>query len=185
MKPIVLALLMNLAASSQAVPERWAAADKAIKRLPPASFKQLPRIVVSYLNRRGCTVPQSFVHHRPHNVITGEFRRRGETGWAALCSRRGESAILVFRQGHAIPWAEIAAAPDEHYLQIIGGGGRIGYSRLIDTVGRRYILQHYRWYGGPTPPSLDHHGIDNGFAEKASTVLYYSNGKWLELAGAD
>ena len=41
-------------------------------------------------------------------------------------------------------------------------------------------MDHYRAYGGPKPPPIDHQGIESG-GEKASVVLYCYRGKWLKL----
>jgi hypothetical protein len=46
-------------------------------------------------------------------------------------------------------------------------------------------MRHYRAYGGPKPPNIDHQGIDDAFIEKASTTHYFHQGKWLKLTGAD
>ena len=62
---------------------------------------------------------------------------------------------------------------------------QIGYSRAISAVGREYIVRHAQIYGGPTPPQIDHQGIDDAFVEKGSVVLYWDRGKWLQLKGAD
>jgi hypothetical protein len=118
-------------------------------------------------------------------VIRGEFAKRGQTDWAVLCSKDGASSVLVFWRGSARSVAEIAKAADRNYLQVVGGNGEIGFSRSIIAVGREYILNHFREYGGPRPPRIDHQGIDDGYLGKASYTLYYHWGKWLELQGAD
>jgi hypothetical protein len=64
-------------------------------------------------------------------------------------------------------------------------GKEPGYARQITAVGRDFIMRHYRGYGGPQPPPIDHHGIDDAFLEKASITWYFNNGKWLRLQGAD
>jgi hypothetical protein len=46
-------------------------------------------------------------------------------------------------------------------------------------------MRHYDAYGSVKPPPIDHQGIDDAFAGKASVVLYFYRGKWLELTGAD
>ena len=48
-----------------------------------------------------------------------------------------------------------------------------------------YILSHNRDYGGPEPPPIDHDGVNDVFAEKASVVHYFYRGRWLALTGAD
>jgi hypothetical protein len=165
--------------------DRWREADSATIRLSPAAYPRLPRRVRRDLRSRGCTIPQTFADTRPHNVISGEFARRGQTDWAVLCSRNGVSSILVFWGGSAKSVGEIARGADRNFLQVVGRNGEIGFSRSITTVGRGYILNHYRVYGGPKPPRIDHQGIDDGYLEKASYVLYYHRGKWLELQGTD
>ena len=39
--------------------------------------------------------------------------------------------------------------------------------------------------GGPKPPPIDHQGINDAFLEKASSVHYFHEGKWLRLTDAD
>lgn len=186
---LLTAFLLTLAVLPLAVgshaQDRWKDADAATVRLPPAAFPQLPVNIVHYLQERGCTIPQTYLSREPHNIIRGEFLRPGQTDWAVLCSRNGRSSIMLFSRGSAKSVTQLAEASDENYLQTINEGGRIGYSRMIEAVGRDYILSHYRDYGGPRPPSIDHQGIDDGFAEKASVVRYYYRGRWLELQGAD
>ena len=58
-------------------------------------------------------------------------------------------------------------------------------SREIEAVDRNYITVHYRAYGGPKPPPIDHKGINDVFVGKASVVYYLYKGEWLQLTGAD
>ena len=116
--------------------------------------------------------------------IRGQFARPGQTDWAVLCSINGVSTILVFWNSSEKNPAEIARVADRDRLQG-AGGDVIVYSRAISPVGKSFILQHYQAYGGPQPPPLDHQGIDDAFVEKASVVLYFHQGKWLTLTGAD
>ena len=168
-----------------AAQDKWEAADLSVQRLSPTAFPQLPGRIISYLTARGCTVPQPFGATGPTNVISGEFMRRGQLDWAVLCSRNRSSSVFVFWNGSIENVAKIAETPDSSFLQTIDGVGTIGYSRVISPVNKSYILQHYRWYGGPKPPHMDHQGIDDGFLEKASTVLFYHRSRWLKLQGAD
>jgi hypothetical protein len=80
--------------------------------------------------------------------------------------------------------AEIAAEKDDKYLHR-DEKGRLIYSRIISTVDKDYILEHYEAYGGPEPPPITHQGINDAFAEKASIVRYFYRSKWIELQGAD
>lgn len=162
----------------------WDAANNRVLRLTPSAFSELPSNLKKDLERRECTIPQTFISTQPHNVISGSFARNGQIDWAVLCSTGQVSSILIFWGGSTKRTANIAAAPDKDYLQGIGDE-KIGYSREIITIGRKYILEHYRAHGGPKPPPITHDGIENSFVEKASSVLYYHKGKWLTLTGAD
>jgi hypothetical protein len=56
----------------------------------------------------------------------------------------------------------------------------------VPRTKRQQFLRRYRMMGGPVPPSiLDHQGIDDGFAEKASVRWYFHDGKWTQYPGAD
>lgn len=165
--------------------DKWQIADEATVRLKPSAFSQLPKNIVSYLQKRGCTVPQVFGENEPHNVIRGQFARNGQFDWAVLCSRKSVSAILVFWNGSTKSVAETARAPDRDFLQTISENGKAGFSRAIDVVGKDYILEHFREYGGLKPPPITHQGINDAYVEKASTVIYYHRKRWLELQGAD
>ena len=165
--------------------DKWRIADEAAVRLKPSVFSQLPKNIVSYLQKRGCTVPQVFGETKPHNVIRGEFARSGQFDWAVLCSRKRVSAILVFWNGSTKSVSETARAEDRNFLQTISEGGKVGFSRAIDVVGKDYILEHYREYGGRKPPRIKHQGINDAFVEKASSVHYFYRKRWLELLGAD
>ena len=159
-------------------------AERLVVRLSPAAFPKLPGNVVREIQRRGCTIPQEAYTKQPHNVIRGEFAKPGQTDWAVLCSVKGVSTILVFWNGSESNPAAIAPMEDRIFLQDMGGG-KIGFSRGISPVGRDFIVRHYQAYGGPTPPPVDHQGIDDAFIEKASVTHYFYQGKWLRLTGAD
>jgi hypothetical protein len=164
--------------------QRFETAARQVRRLEPHAFSQLPAAVAAVLQRRGCTIPQPDPGARTANVIRGEFFSRARPGWAVLCSTDGHSAILVFRDDADGNPEELARSEDRNYL-MDAGEGRVVYSRGIRAVDRTFIIEHYRAYGGPEPPPIDHEGIDDAFLEKASIVHYRFEGKWLQLTGAD
>jgi len=165
--------------------DKWQLADAATIRLSPNAFPQLPQSIALNLEARGCTVPQAFGNASPHNVIRGEFAKRGQLDWAVLCSRHRVSSILIFWNGSTKSVSGIARVADKDFLQAIDGGGEIGFSRAIGIVGKDYILEHYEEYGGRKPPPLSHQGINDAFIEKASTVHYFYRRRWWQLQGAD
>ena len=164
--------------------DEWHVADLQTGRLAPEAFPELPQNIMQDLQARGCTIPQPYSSLERHNVIHGEFARKGQVDWAVLCSQNRVSSILIFWDSSREEVSKIANVPDRNWLQGIGGG-KIGYSRAIVVVGEKYILDHYKAYGGTKPPPITHAGINDAFLEKASTVHYYNQGKWLELTGAD
>jgi len=171
-----------------AVPDAdsWASAEKAIVRLAPSAFPDLPAPLKSHLTQIGCTIPQSFADEQPHNVIKGQFRRRGQTDWAVLCHRGDTTSLLVFWEGAPEKSEELSKGKDEGFLQTTDGNGTIGFSHLIATVGKEDIMAYYEGFGGAPPPApLDHEGIDDAFYNKASGIHYWHDGKWLGLQGAD
>jgi hypothetical protein len=158
--------------------------SKLIRLLPPDDFPELPESIISTLRGRGCMIPQPGGSGPPRNVIHGDFFGQATEAWAALCSRDGFSTILVFRDSlDALP-AELARMKDVGYLQDVGKG-ELAYSRNISPVDREFIMCHYLALGGPKPPPIHHHGIEDAFLEKASVTHYWYEGKWLRLQGAD
>ena len=165
--------------------DKWQVADQATLRLKPTAFSQLPKNIVLSLQQRNCTVPQTFSNATPHNVIRGQFTRRGQFDWAILCSRNHVSSILVFRNGSTKSVAEIARSDDKDFLQSIDETANIGFSRAINVAEKGHIFAHYLEYGGSRPPPINHHGINDAFIEKASFVHYFYRKRWLKLQGAD
>jgi hypothetical protein len=147
-----------------------------IRKLKPSDFRALPAGISRELTRRGCAIPQVSVEgletQAPHNVVSGEFARKGQKDWAVLCSRRGQTAIHIFWGRPTKCPSVIGTAPDEA-------------ARFLDVADAKYILVHYEAYDGPKPPPLNHQGINDGFAETASQVWYCYRGKWRVLQGAD
>ncbi len=180
---VVVVLLLSLAPLGDSQ-DKWEQAEREIKRLPPSAFTKLPVAVVKQLEAHGCAIPQVLDKPEPHNVIRGRFARKSQIDWAVLCSKKGNSSILVFPAKPNKCLTELATADDRSFLQKIGQG-QIGYSRMITAVGWDYILEHYKRYGGPIPPPLDHEGINDAFVGKASVVRYCWKARWFTLTGAD
>src|SRR5690606_5937400 len=181
---LLVAALLAVPADASAQDE-WDRAAAAVVRLEPARFPDLPAAVHAELERLRCRIPQAFYPEGPHNVIRGSFARAGQEDWAGLCSRDGASESRVCGGGPArcpSPIGEPQA--DRRWLQGMGGD-EIVYSRHIRAVDRDYILRMHQAFGGPEPPPIEHQGIEEYFVEKASSVLYCHQGKWLVLTGMD
>jgi hypothetical protein len=162
----------------------------AIKLLAPSAFPGLPTAFQKQLEARGCRIPQVEYDPpgKPNNVIRGEFARKGQTDWAALCSQSGKSFIIVYWSKPTTCPANLATLDDSLRLQG-NANGRIVYSRQLTPSGRKEILEYLPTGGAssapPDYPVLDHQGIEDAFVGKASEVYFCSNGKWRTLEGAD
>ena len=154
-----------------------------LRRLPIDAFPNLPPAIAAALRARHCTVPQPYPTGAPRNVIRGDFMARNESGWAVLCSVKASTTLLVFRNDTDPSPQSVSTSPDLGYLQM--EKNQVLYLHEIVTANRDFILGHYRAYGGPPPPPIDHLGIDDSFLEKASVTWYFHEGKWLRLQGAD
>lgn len=179
-------LLFLCPVDSKQTQEKVRVIAQSIERFPATAFPQLPRNLVSRLQARGCTIPQTDLEPRPNNIISGKFARRGQTSWAVLCSKGGVSSILVFWDSATKSPAELAKSRDDAYWLGNAAEG-FHYYRHIMVADKDYILVHYKEYdrSNKPPPPITHDGIDDGFLEKGSDVFYYYRGKWLELPGAD
>lgn len=165
--------------------DKWTMAEKRIVRLLPSAFAELPQTLSFHLTEQGCTIPQSYGNKSPHNVIRGHFQSAQQLDWAILCYSHGATRLLIFWQGDPNKEEVVSRSEDRDYLQGLGDD-LIGYSHAIGVVGESYIHEHFEAYGGHELPAvIDHDGINDIFLEKASVVLYWDNGTWLELTGAD
>jgi hypothetical protein len=161
----------------------WLRADEATVRLDPSVFSSLPSSILIAMERRQCTVPQPFGSSRPRNVISGHFTQTGRIDWAVLCSRKKRSAVLVFHGKDYGEVDELGEAADSEYLQTVSGSGRIGFSRGLVVATPDVVRRS--WHNGPRPRIVDRDGIADTFEGKGSVIWYWSDGKWIQLTGAD
>ena len=92
--------------------------------------------------------------------------------------------MILWEAGNPCP-AEVLPSEDSNWLQDMGAGIGIGFSRLISSAGPKYLADRYRSTSGSKPPHIDHDSIEEAFIEKGSSVHYCHQGEWLELAGSD
>lgn len=99
----------------------WDVAEAQINMRKPARFKSVPAELQIELQTEGCRIPQSYKCGVPHNVIGGEFARKGQRDWAGLCDNgHGVSKIRLLWGGPATCDSEVAAAANRNYLQTTG-----------------------------------------------------------------
>jgi hypothetical protein len=147
--------------------------DKFITERLPEEFTELPKEIIADLEKRKCRIPQIWtLDNKKTNVIEGEFKKKGQKDAAVLCFDGSTNSILIYWNKEL---KDISKIGEMESLR----------DRLIEIANAKYIYQHAEWYDGPKPPKINHHGINDIYPEKASTVHYLHKGKWLELHGAD
>jgi len=75
--------------------------------LDPDDFPEAPAELRQALSSLGCRIPQvpfwslpdEFRPQPPHNLVSGYFKSLESLHWAVLCSRSGESALLLVLDG--------------------------------------------------------------------------------------
>ena len=164
----------------------WARADTMVVRLPPSAFPKLPPAVRAVLQRRGCTIPQSFQATAPENVVRGEFLKRGQQDWAVLCSCELVSRVLIIRGDTGAVVDSLAEEPDVGRLQVVAAS-QVGYSRVIATAPAKQVRVYLSQDGAPAIArgGTLHDGIFDVFLEKGAEVFYSDNGTWVTIAASD
>ena len=184
MNNICLILFLSLLSSTAAYADRWEEAEKGIKKFKPSHFSHLPPHIEKKLQAIGCIVPQATMGKSPNNVIQGHFASKQSLDWAVLCSKNGKSTLHIIWEKNTPCPSAIEEFTDRTYLQDMGEG-KIEFSRSLNVAKSEYISRQQKRYGGLSPKKLDHEGIEDIFIEKASSVHYCEDGKWLKLTGAD
>ncbi|HEX7423505.1 MAG TPA: hypothetical protein VF311_06425 [Terriglobales bacterium] len=185
---LVMILLLVLVPQTR-TPGFWSRAEAEIRRLPPSAFTSTPPAIRQQLERIGCTIPQPSgpggrASKSPSNLIHGDFAAKGQTDWAALCSRQGKSSVVIIWGGPARCPSSFGERRDVDFLQIVEPD-QAGFSRGIAAAPGDYILRMHAAFGGAKPPPITHLGIDDEFLGKGSVVFYCDAGKWLQLTGMD
>jgi hypothetical protein len=155
-----------------------------IRRLPVASFPQIPMVVQGKLNDRGCLIPQTYEAHRPENVIQGSFERAGSSDWAVLCSQHGNVSLLVFFGSDPEHPFTLASAPETERLQLHNVTGVLGFNWGIDPASPEQVREAQAGMY-PPPPKVSHFAVSDSVIEHSTLYHYYSNGAWTLLPTPD
>lgn len=133
--------------------------------------KDINWIVPSFrerLKKHECRIPRQINGMVVSGIVSGQFASRGQTDLAVICVTESESTLMLYWGGN-VKCADSVQS----------------YGQSISSVGESYIMNHYKYYGGNKPPRITHEGINDMILEKASSVRYCHDGKWLKLTGAD
>ena len=163
-----------------------------IRHLPVSSFPGLPVDVVGVLNRRGCTIPQTYEAHHPENVVHASLERAGSSDWALLCSVKGTVSLLVFfdsaankgpaevsRRDESQPLV-LASGPELQRLQVHDPSGVLGFNWGIDPASPQRV--HEAQVGLENPPArLDHDALAAAVVDHRTIYHFYSKAAWTIL----
>ncbi|MGO9339999.1 MAG: hypothetical protein ACLPY1_21070 [Terracidiphilus sp.] len=159
-----------------------------IRHLPVSSFPDLPASIVDLLNRRGCTIPQTYEAHRPENVVHASLEQAGSSDWAVLCSAQGTVSLLVFFDGtsgqaEAKPMV-LASSPETLRLQAHDPSGVLGFNWGIDPATPQQVheaqsgLKH-------RPARVDHDALADSTVEHRTIYHFYAKSNWFVLETSD
>jgi hypothetical protein len=152
----------------------------------PGSIQQLPAEVRRDLIKRQCLIPKYKGATENEDAYTmSHFWSRTSLDFAIVChtpSLKTQNVLVYSRskgawKGEIIFRGGFDPAPNADKCEV-----------TVGIATPKYIVDHAQAYAPEelkTLPPLDHNGVDVGLCEKASIILYFSNGKWLALQGAD
>jgi hypothetical protein len=162
-----------------------------IRHLPVSSFPELPAGIADLLNRRGCTIPQTYEAHRPENVVHASLERAGSSDWAVLCSVQGTVSLLVFFDGGAEASGQrdgqpavLASAPETQRLQTHDPSGVLGFNWGIDPASPEQVREAQNGLDHP-PARVDHDALADSVVEHSIIYHFYAKTGWslLEMPG--
>jgi len=147
-------------------------------RATPSTFSDLPTAVLQELQSRGCKLPNK---KSKGVIIHGQFFSPGQSDWAALCSTKKSTSLLVFPDGSRERVEMLETMPRRFSKWSISVINQERLTTFKSTWGWR----------GPAPAEIDHQGISSfvEFGEKVDGCLYcysaqesahyYYQGNWL------
>ena len=159
-----------------------------LRPLPVSSFPDLPTSIVDLLNRRGCTIPQTYEAHQPENVVHASLEHAGSSDWALLCSSQGTVSLLVFFDGdtgqaEAKPMV-LASSQETQRLQAHDPTGVLGFNWGIDPATPQRV--HEAQSGlKRRPAQVDHDALADSIIERQTIYRFYARNNWFVLETAD
>ena len=143
--------------------------------LSPRQFRNVPSSIAAQLDSMQCLVPQPQGTKTPTNIVSGQFARKGQTDWAALCLK-GRYVPIVFVWGgrhHCtqIPWKGNVNDATALQLRTI---------TFADIQLRRKMDKRFR-----LPLPIHHDSIEVIFGARGTAVWYCARDSWVQLWSAD
>jgi hypothetical protein len=151
-----------------------------IRRLPIASFPEIPAPLALALAGRGCLIPQTYEAHRPENVVRASLAGPGTSDWALLCSAGGRVSLLVAFDGSADHIVTLLSFPETSRLQMHAVTGRLGFDWGIDPASPGQVRQAQAGLA-PRPAATDHDALAEGIVDRRTVYHYFTGSAWTRL----
>jgi hypothetical protein len=167
------------------------APSASIRYLRPADFK-LPARVRLKLDEKRCRIPQDAGTAEPHNIVSGEFARRGQQDWAAYCSVDGKSKLMVVWGGPSqcsndpFDIGPISDNDVSESLDDADGTPPHGSFWILSTIPHAELLNSLKEMRADSEllNSATHDALIRHSDAGANTVTCH-NGHWRQLSYAD
>jgi hypothetical protein len=151
--------------------------------LRPSEFPNVPRRVRQRLESLHCLIPQDVETPVPHNIVIGEFARKGQQDWAAYCSRNATSKVLIIWGGSSTCSGEpfgLQSFPDDSIYRNADPQqwGRMpppGIFWKLSAVRPEEVLARH------LVKSIPHHDALERSSIMGANGVYCMNGKWREV----
>jgi hypothetical protein len=158
-------------------------------------FPDIPADVRTQLVQAHCLIPQDVETKGAHNLVSGDFARKGQRDWAAYCSVNGQSRLIVIWGGPAKcsgdPLGLPAPVGDDSIYENADPGqwGRMpphGAFWILSVVPQREVIARQRRGIALLPllSSASHDALQRS-SIAGVTGMYCTNGKWREVWYAD
>lgn len=137
--------------------------------LEPAQVRELPAVIKTDLEKRGCKIPSFTKWDARHNVIQGQFLKSGQRDWAVLCRHQDKSSILIY-PGSTTADVQLVRSEDHDPYRII-------HTATAFVLQKRAIRDKLT----ESLPQFDHDAIEDGPIKRNAIVLYFRDGDWMEF----
>jgi hypothetical protein len=146
-----------------------------IKLVNPATVESLPSWLRDVLGGSGCKIPQMHSDQRLTNIHRGHFVDSVTDSYALLCSRSGQSAVLIVTKDAGLAPPPILVRPDTSYLVLIQGGNRGTRREFARYLTPLTSAEVQRFCPLPNAEKAHaHNGIITFYQDREPTPYYFT-----------
>jgi hypothetical protein len=156
-----------------------------IRRIDASTAAHLPLWLRAALGARKCLIPQMHSDERLNNIHRGHFVDSVTESYALLCSRNGESSVVILTKDSSLTPPPILVRADTSFLVLMEGGGRgrrWEFARFLSALSPREVKS---WCSlSPIERDRPHEGVITFYQDRDATAYYFSrvSQTWLRCA---